>query len=81
MNDTAWKVLLLIKMILGLDARLLDVEAAFQNGDLDVEIYMEPPDGLEEFWEIDKKTECLQSIKYNHGLVQAVRQYSKNLTR
>ena len=47
-NDVTWKILIILAMKMGLDIRLLDVETAFQNGDLDKEIYMEPPEGIEE---------------------------------
>ena len=58
-----------------MDIRLLDVETAFQNGDLDKEIYMEPPEGIEEVMELDRENECMELLKNIYGLVQATRQY------
>ena len=44
LNDLIWIVILFINIITGFGVRLLDVEIDFQNEDLDVEIYMEPPE-------------------------------------
>ena len=76
-NDVTWKVLLILAIVLNLDIRLLDVETAFQNGDLDKEIYMEPPEGIEEVMELNRENECMQLLKCTYGLVQAARQYGK----
>ena len=62
---------------LTLDIRLLDVETAFQHGDLDVEIFMEPPEGIEEFMDINRQEDCVELMKCAYGLVQASRQYKK----
>ena len=66
-------------MKMGLDIRLLDVETAFQNGDLDKESYMEPPEGIEGVMEIDRVNECMELLKCTYGLVQAARQHGKKL--
>ena len=76
-NDVKWKVLLILAIVLNLDIRLLDVKKAFQNGDLDKEIYMEPPEEIEEVMGLDRENECMRLLKYTYGLVQTARQYEK----
>ena len=66
-----------MKIILKLDIRLLDVETAFQHGELDTQIFMEPPEGLEEFMDINRYEDCVELMKCTYGLVQASRQYRK----
>jgi hypothetical protein len=60
-------------MLNNLDAMIIDVETAFLEGVLDVEIYMDLPKGLEE----DPSTECVKLEKAVYGVVQAARQYYK----
>ena len=55
-----------------MEGLIFDVETAFLNGDLDEEIYMDCPKGMEH--EID---ECLLLLKATYGLAQAARQYLK----
>ena len=55
------------------------METAFQNGDLDKESYMEPPEGIEGVMEIDRVNECMELLKCTYGLVQAARQHGKKL--
>jgi len=55
-----------------LDSVLVDVETAFLMGDLEEEIYMEYPEGMDA--EDDEVLLLLQAI---YGLVQASRQYWK----
>ena len=69
MGDISWKVLLVVKLVLGLDARLVYAEATFNAGDLDTEIYMEPPPHLEEHSNLDRNQECMKLNRYTYGLV------------
>ncbi len=48
-----------------LDAVIVDVETAFLHGNLNEEIYMNLPDGME-----GSKDECLLLLKALYGLVQ-----------
>jgi Reverse transcriptase (RNA-dependent DNA polymerase) len=62
-------------IVWGLDALIFDVVTAFLTGNLEEEIYMECPKGLEH-----EDDEILQLLKAIYGLVQASRQYNKKFT-
>ena len=70
-NDVTWRILLVAKMVLGLNAKIIDVETAFLHGDLEEEIYMESPDGLGH----NKGEDCVKLERSMYGLVQGARQY------
>ena len=55
----------------------MDIETAFLHGDLDEEIYMLTPEGLDVFLEEDLSNECVILIKSIYGLVQSTRCYWK----
>ncbi len=59
-----------------LRALLLDIEVAFLNGDLEEEIYMECPKGIDA-----KADEALLLLKSMYGLVQAARQFFLKFTQ
>jgi hypothetical protein len=65
-NDVVFRILLVLQIIWMLKALLLDVEVAFLNGDLDEEIYMECPKGID-----GKEDEVVLLLKSMYGLVQA----------
>ena len=73
-NDVTWRILLLIKMIMRLQSKIVDVEIAILNGDLEEEIYMECPEGMEH-----DDDECVQLLQTIYGLVQSARQWWKKL--
>ena len=75
-NDVTWRILLVIKMLWKLKARLIDIETAFLYGDLDEEIYMESPEGLEH-----ENDDCVKVEKSIYGLVQSARQYFTKFTK
>lgn len=72
-NDMSFRILLLIKMLYGLDGLIADVETAFLEGKLEEEIFMECPKGMKGVSDDDilSLTACI------YGLVQASRQYYK----
>jgi Reverse transcriptase (RNA-dependent DNA polymerase) len=71
-NDVSFRIMLICMIMWQLDAMIFDVETAFLNGDLEEEIYMDCPEGME-----SEPGECLLLLKSIYGLVQAARQYFK----
>ena len=71
-NDVTWRILLITKLVLRLDAKIADVETAFLHGDLNPgeEIYMECPDGIGA-----KPDEVVLLQQTIYGLVQSARQF------
>ena len=66
--------MLILKLIQGLHATTIDVETAFLHDDLQEEIYMNIPDGLE-----SNGNEFLRLKKTIYGLVQSAREFYKKL--
>jgi hypothetical protein len=76
-NDVAYRILLIVKILWQLKGVIVDVEAAFLHGDLDGrEIYMDAPEGLNA-----KDGECVLLQKTIYGLVQSARQFYKKLAK
>ena len=46
-NDVVFRIMIVIQMVWNLRSKIVDVETAFLNGDLDQEIYMDCPKGLD----------------------------------
>ena len=65
-NDVTFRILLICMIVWKLDALIFDVTTAFLTGDLEEEIYMECPEGLEH-----EDDEVLLLLKTIYGLVQA----------
>lgn len=74
-NDVTFRIVLICMIVWQLDALIFDVVTAFLTGDLEEEIYMECPEGLDH-----EDDEILQLLKAIYGLVQASRQYNKRFT-
>ena len=76
-NDVRWRILLIIKMLMKHDAKIVDVKTASLFGDLDEEVYMTCK-------EVHDSDEVLLLIHSLYGLVQSARQYyikfKENLT-
>ena len=71
-QDVTWRIVMVLGMLLKLKFTILDVETAFLHGNLEEEIYMECPNGLDH-----KPGEVLRLKKSIYGLVQAARQFYK----
>jgi Reverse transcriptase (RNA-dependent DNA polymerase) len=69
-NDVVFRILIVLQMIWGLTAALLDVEVAFLNGELDEKIYMECPEGI-----VRQEDDMVLLLKSMYGLVQVARQF------
>jgi Reverse transcriptase (RNA-dependent DNA polymerase) len=71
-NDVSFRVMLIIQLTWGLQATIIDVETAFLHGNLQEEIYMKIPDGLD-----SNGNEYLRLKKTINGLVQTTRVLEK----
>ena len=66
----------------GWEADIIDVETAFLYGNLEKEIFMKIPEGLDVF--LDTKfqaNDCFLLLQAMYGLVQAARQYYKKIIK
>jgi Reverse transcriptase (RNA-dependent DNA polymerase) len=75
-NDVVFRTLIVLQIIWGLTAALLDVEVAFLNGELEEKIYMECPEGM-----VRQKNDVVLLLKSMYGLVQAARQFSSSFVK
>ena len=64
----------------GLDAKVIDINNAFLNGDLDHEIFMKMPEGYKERIQDNGDGKALKLDKAIYGLVHAARQFWKRLS-
>ena len=79
-SDVTFRVVV-ARMIFGnLKGKVVDIDNAFLNGDLEHEIYMKIPEGYDEVINprVDKE-DCLILQKAIHGLVQAARQFGRKM--
>ncbi len=67
-NDVTFRIMLIAKMMWKLDSYQFDVETAFLLGDLEEEIYMECPPGMNSHWD-----ECLRLWKCKKSIWNALR--------
>jgi hypothetical protein len=47
LNDVSFRIMLIAKLVWNMTCSVVDIETAFLHGDLNEEIYMEVPKGLE----------------------------------
>ena len=71
-HDVTFRIMLVAELKWKLKSKIVDVESAFLNGDLEEEIYMDCPDGMKHSPE-----DCLLLLKAIYGLVQSARQFFK----
>ena len=74
-NDVTWRVLLIVMLLKKYDVKLIDIKVAFLHGDLEEEIYMDCPQGLEDA----EEDECVKLLHTIYDLVQSARQLWKKL--
>jgi hypothetical protein len=74
-NDMTFKTLIALMMKYGYSAKIVDVETAFLYGELEEEIFMECPSGMQGV----NKDNVLLLHQCIYGLVQAARQYYKKI--
>jgi hypothetical protein len=74
LNDVSFRIMLIAKLVWDMTSTVIDIETAFLHGDLDEEIYMEVPKGLE-----IKHNKKLMLKKTIYGLVQSTRKFYQKL--
>ena len=76
-HDVSFRIALARMMVEKLDSLVMDVETAFLYGEIDEEIFMKSPVGMEEIDPGSSSEDCYQLLKGIHGLCQAARQFWK----
>jgi hypothetical protein len=71
---TTFRLMLAMSKVLNLKIHQLDVDSAFPYADLDEEVYMAPPPGMDL-----QEGYCLKLDKSLYGLKQAPRNWNKNI--
>ena len=79
-NDVTFRVVVSRMIIENMKGKVVDIDNAFLNGDLEHVIYMKIPEGYDEVINprADKE-DCLILLKAIYGLVQAARQFWKKI--
>ena len=75
--DVTFRIALARMMVGKLDSLVMDVETAFLYGEIDEEIFMKSPVGMEEIDPGLPSEDCYQLLKGIYGLCQAARQFWK----
>ena len=80
MNDVTLIVVVARMILESMKGKVVDIDNAFLNGDLEHEIYMKIPEGYDEVINPRfEKEDCLIIQKAIYGLVQAARQLWKKI--
>ena len=78
-HDVSFRIALARKMVEKLDSLVMNVETAFLYGEIDEEIFMKSPVGMEEIDPGSSSEDCYQLLKGIYGLCQAARQFRKKI--
>ena len=76
-HDVTFRIALARMMVEKLDSLVMDVATAFLYGEIDEEIFMKSPVGMEEIDPGSSSEDCYQLLKGIYGLCQASRQVWK----
>ena len=76
-HDVSFRIALTSMMVEKLDSLVMGVETAFLYGEIDEEIFMKSPVGMEEIDPGSSSEDCYQLQKGIYGLCQAARQFWK----
>ena len=76
-HDVSFRIALARMMGKKLDSLVMDVETAFLYGEIDEEIFMKSPVGIEEIDPGSSSEDCYQLLKGIYGLCQAARRFWK----
>ena len=68
-NDVTFRIIIVVMMLNKLEARIINIETAFLEGELNEEIYMKVPDGYKEVLEENAEGCCLLLEKPLYGTV------------
>ena len=74
-NDVSFRIALTRMMVEKLDSLVMDVETALLYGDIEEEIFMKSPVGMEEIDPGSSPEDCYKLQKGIYGLCQAARQF------
>ena len=74
-HDVSFRIALARMMVEKLDSLVMDVETAFLYGDIEEEIFMKSPVGMDEIDPGSSPEDCYQLKKGIYGLCQAARQF------
>lgn len=80
MNDVTFRMVLTLMLKNRWDSEVVDITTAFLYGDMEEQVFMSLPQGLEEVLDEEEapgEDECLELLKTIYGTKQASRQYSK----
>ena len=79
-TDVTFRVAVARMLIENLKGKVVDIDNALLNGDLEHEIYMKIPEGYDEVINIDVgKEDCLIWQKAIYGFIQAATQFGKKI--
>ena len=78
-HDVSFRIALARMMVEKLDSLVMDVETAVLYGDIEEEIFMKSPVGMEDIDPGSSPEDCYQLKKGIYGLFQAARQFWKKL--
>ena len=76
-HDVSFRIVLARMMVEKLHSLVMDVETVFLYGEIDEEIFMKSPGGMEEIDPGSSSEDCYQLLKGIYGLCKAVRQFWK----
>ena len=76
-HDVTFRIALERMIVEKLDILVMDVETGFLYGEIDEEIFMKSPVGMEEIDPGSSSGDCYQLLKGIYGLCQAARQFWK----
>ena len=76
-HDVSFRIALARMIVQKLDSLVMDVETSLLYGEIDEEIFMKSPVGMEEIDPGSSSEDCYQLVKGIYGLCQAARQFWK----
>ena len=76
-HDVSFRIVLARMMVEKLDSLVMDIETSFLYGEIDEEIFMKSPVGMEEINPGSSSEDCYQLLKEIYSLCQAARQFWK----